>query len=937
MRSPEMIPPASVWKRAAVPLAAAMIVVLLAAPAAPAAPAQPITPPKVEYEKVVLKNGLNVILHEDHSTPIVAVNLWYHVGSKNEKPGRTGFAHLFEHMLFQGSEHSDTPFINAVDPLGATVRNGETYFDRTNYFENVPTHAVERTLWLEADRMGWLLPAMTQERLDTQIEVVQNERRQGVDNQPYGLVDERMFAALYPSHHRYSWDVIGSMEDLAAATMEDVKEFFRTYYAPNNCTLSIAGDIDVEEMKALVDKYFGEIPPGRPIDRMDEWIPELGKEIRLEMEDRVPLPRIYVAWHSPAFFRADDAELELLADILAVGKTSRLYKRLVYDLEIAQDVQALQEGREIAGLFRMQVTARPGHTLDEIEPILFEEVEKLRQAPPTDEEMERARTRTLGNFIRALEQIGGFGGRSDRLARYNTYLGDPGYLDEDFARYRRATPESLRKAARRWLHDGRVVMHVVPFPQYAAGEKPEGFDRAQMPAVGSPKALNLPRLSRAKLSNGLQVVLARTPKVPVLQLNLLVRGGWSADSRETLGHASFVGQMQDEGTATRSALDISEETGKLGANLFTFCGLDNCTVGLSALKARLEPSLALWADVVMNPSFPEEEIERQRQQVLGQIMQEKRQPVGMAVRIIPGLIYGDDHPYGQPFTGSGTEETVKAITREDLVKYHETWFKPNNATLVVVGDTTLDEVKPFLEKTLAEWKRGKVPKIDIPTREHPSRGGVYIIDKPGAAQSVLLAGQLGAPKSDPDEVAFEVLHTVLGGQFTSRVNMNLREDKGYTYGAYTVRLETRGQGLFGAFSQVRTDVTKESLAELAKELREIRGPRPVTEEELRRAQDNLTLSLPGQYESIAGIANKITDVVTYDLPEDYYSTYSDRVRGATADRLTALAKEKILPDRMIWVVVGDRTVVEEGIRDLKLGTIRYLDEDGRPIGGRASR
>ncbi len=929
-----MIPPASVRKAAAVLLAAAVIVLLLAAPAASA---QPITPPMVAYEKVILKNGLNVILHEDHSTPIVAVNLWYHVGSKNEKPGRTGFAHLFEHMLFQGSEHSDTPFINAVDPLGATVRNGETYFDRTNYFENVPTHALERTLWLEADRMGWLLPALTQERLDTQIEVVQNERREGVDNQPYGLVDERMFAALYPGHHPYSWDVIGSLEDLAAATMEDVKEFFRRYYAPNNCTLSIAGDIDVQATRALVERYFGEIPPGQPIDRMDEWIPELGKEIRLEMEDSVPLPRIYVAWHSPAFFRAGDADLELLADILATGKTSRLYKRLVYDMEIAQDVQAFQEGREIGGLFRVRVTARPGHTLDEIEPILFEEIEKLRQSSPTDEEMERARTRTLGDFIRALEQLGGFGGRSDRLARYNTYLGDPGYLEEDFARYRKATPESLRAGARRWLHDGRVVMRVVPFPQYVAGEKPEGFNRAKAPGLGTPKPLKLPRLSRAKLSNGLQVVLARTPKVPVVQFNLLVRGGWSADSKDALGHASFMGQMQDEGTATRSALDISEEAGRLGANLFTFCGLDNCTVGLSALKARMEPSLALWADVVMNPSFPDEEIERQRQQVLGQIMQEKRQPVGMAVRIIPALIYGDDHPYGQPFTGSGTVESVKAITRADLVKYHATWFKPNNATLVVVGDTTLEEVKPFLESALAAWKPGRTPGIDIPSRQHPTRTAVYVVDKPGAAQSVILAGQLAAPKNDPDDVAFDVLHTVLGAQFTSRVNMNLREDKGYTYGAYTVRLETRGQGLFGAFSQVRTDVTKESLAELAKELREIRGPRPVTEQELRKAQDNLTLSLPGQYESIAGIANKIAEIVTYDLPDDHFSTYPDKVRGATIDRLTALAKEKILPDRMVWVVVGDRAMVEEGIRELNLGTIRYLDEDGRTLGERASR
>jgi zinc protease len=911
----------------ALSLTAAALLLLFAAQAPLA---QEITPPRVEFEKHVLKNGLNVILHEDHSTPIVAVNLWYHVGSKNEKPGRTGFAHLFEHMMFQGSEHHNTDFDKAIEPVGATVSNGTTYFDRTNYFENVPPNALDMTLWLEADRMGWLLPAMTEERLANQRDVVKNERRQGVDNVPYGLVDERMFAALYPSHHPYSWDVIGSMDDLSAASLEDVKEFFRVYYAPNNCTLSIAGDIDVRKTKALVERYFGEIPPGDPIDRMDEWVPELSKEIRLEMEDRVPLPRLYLAWHSPAYFKTGDAELELLADILATGKTSRLYKRLVYDLKIAQDVNVEQEGLEIAGRFRAQVTARAGHTLDEIEPIVFEEIERLRREPPTAGELERARTRILGNFVRSLEKLGGFGGRSDRLATYNTYLGEPGYLKGDFARYQQVTASSIQKAAKRWLHEGRVAMRVVPFPQLAADDAPEGLDRARMPDVGDPRPLRLPGLERARLSNGLEIVLARTPKIPVVQFNLLIRGGWSADAQDTLGHASFMARMLAEGTTTRSSLEISDEAATLGANLFAFCGLDSCTVSVNALQARLAPSLALWADIIRNPSFPQEEIERQRQQVLGQIMQEKRQPIGMAFRILPSLVYGNEHPYGQPLTGSGTETSVKAIKRTDLVRYHETWFKSNNAALVVVGDTTLGEITPHLENVLSDWKSGKVPQISVPARPHPSRSQVYIIDKPGAAQSVLLAGQLGAPKNHPDDAAFDVLNTVLGGQFTSRLNMNLREEKGYTYGAGSGKIDARGQGLFLVFSPVRADVTKESLTEMMRELRGIRGARPVTHDELRKAQDNLTLSLPGQYESIAGIASKMTDVVTYGLPDDYYSRYPEKVRSTSVDGLTSLASEQILPDQLVWVVIGDRAKVEEGIRELELGPIEYLDADGQP-------
>lgn len=893
--------------------------------------AQQIAPPKLPFEKYVLANGLNVILHEDHSAPIVAVNLWYHVGSKNEKRGRTGFAHLFEHMMFQGSKHHDTDFFKAIEPLGATDLNGTTNEDRTNYFQSVPSNALERVLWLEADRMGWLLPAMTQERLDNQREVVKNERRQGVDNQPYGLVSERMAAVLYPPHHPYSWSVIGSMEDLAAASKQDVENFFKDYYGPNNCTLVIAGDIDVTKTKALVEKHFGPITPGPPVHRAREWIPELTKEVRLSMEDRVSLPRLYITWHAPPAFTQGEANLDVTAGLLTRGKTSRLYKRLVYDLKVAQDVTAFHDGREIGGLFSVVVTAAPGHTLDELEPLVLEEVEKLKSAPVPQEDVERIKTSLLAGFIRNLERVGGFGGKSDRLGHYNTFLGNPGYIEKDFARYQAVTPQSVQATARRWLHEGRAVMRVIPFPDLKAGKEAAGVDRAAIPAVGEPKPLVLPSLQRAKLSNGLQVVLAENRKIPVVQLDLIVGGGWSADRKDKLGAASFSSAMQDEGTKTRSALQISDETEQLGATIACFSGLDTATVRLNALKARLEPSLALWADIVMNPAFPPEEIERRRQQVLGQILQEKTDPVGMGIRILPALVYGSDHPYGQPLTGTGTEESVKAITREDLVSFHGAWFKPNNATLVIVGDTTLSEIVPRLEKVLGGWRPGETPKISIPQKPQPARTIVYLIDKPGAVQSVLLAGNLLPAKNDPDDVAFNVLNTILGGQFISRINMNLREEKGYSYGAGSFPFDARGQSMFLAFSLVRSDVTKESIAEMLKELRDIRGSRPVTAEELRQAQSNLALSLPGQYETIGGIAGKITEVVTYGLPEDYPSTYPDKVRKTTSEGLTELAKKRVLPDNLVLVVVGDRATVEPKLKELNIGPISYLDADGRPL------
>jgi zinc protease len=834
-------------------------------------------------------------------------------------------------MMFQGSKNHDTDYFKALEAVGATDLNGTTNNDRTNYFQNVPTHALERTLWVEADRMCCLLPAMTQERLDNQREVVKNERRQGVDNQPYGLVEERMDAAMYPPHHPYSWPVIGYMEDLTAASKQDVEDFFKEYYTPNNCTLVIAGDINIPQTKAWVEKYFGPIPPGPPVGRMKEWVPELERELRLSMDDRVNLPRLYIRWHSPARFSAGEANLDLLASILGQGKSSRLYKRLVYDLKLAQDVTVFNPAREIAAKFTITVTAAPGKTLDEIEPIVWEEIEKVKASPPAAEELERARTSLLGGLLRGLERIGGFGGKSDLLANYHTFLGNSDFLEKDFARYYAVTPATIHEAARRWLHSGRAVMRVEPMPSYEAGKQSSGFDRAKMPPLGDAAALSLPALQRAKLPNGLEVILAESHKVPAVQLNMIVRGGWSADPKTKLGISSFTTGLQMEGTATRTALQISDETEQLGAYLDASSSLDSATVSLNALKSRLEPSIALWADVIVNPAFPDAEIERMRQQTLGRIFFEKGVPQALAMRVMPALLYGDAHPYSQPLTGTGTTDSVKSFTRDDLVNYHRTWFKPNNSVLVITGNTTLKEIMPLLEKSFAAWKPGEVPRITIPEREQPKQTAIYMIDKPGAAQSVIIGGHLISPRSDPDTTPFEVLNALLGGMFTSRINMNLREEKGYTYGAGTFPFTARGQGILGVFAQVRTDVTKESLVELMKELREIRDTRPATSAEVSFAQSNLTMSLPGQYETAGGIAQKLGDIAVYGLPDDFYSKYPATIKATTPEQLTALAKKRLLPENMVLLIVGDRAVIEPKIKELNLGAINYIDVDGRPV------
>jgi zinc protease len=665
---------------------------------------------------------------------------------------------------------------------------------------------------------------------------------------------------------------------------------------------------------------------------MKEWIPELDREVRLEMADRISLPRLYVVWPAPARFTEGEARLDVVAGALANGKTSRLYKRLVYDLKIAQDVSAFHGGSEIAGTFSVIVTAAQGHTLDEIEPIVREEIEKIKAEGPTADEVERERTGILAGFVRGLERIGGFGGKSDLLANYNTFLGDPNFIEKDVARYQNVTPATAQAAAKRWLGDGRVVLRVEPFGSLAAGKEAAGFDRAAMPGPGTVAAATPPRTQRAKLSNGLEVVLAEVHKVPVVNFNLVVRGGRSVDRKEKPGVAGFAANMQAEGTKTRTSLQISDEAQKLGANLSAGASLDSYVVSLNALKARLEPSLALWADVVLNPSFPVEELERNRQQALGRIAQEKQSPNAIAFRILPGLLYGADHPYGQP--ASGTEASIRAITRDDLAAFHQTWFKPNNATLIVVGDTTLAEITPMLERAFAGWKPGDVPNVTLAERPQPAKTTIYLVDKPGAAQSVLAAGHLLPPRNDPDAVAFEVLNTALGGQFTSRINMNLREEKGYTYGASTFPFEARGQSAFISFSSVRTDVTKEALAETLKELRDVRGTRPLTADELRAAQSNLMLSLPGTYETIGGVAGKLSDIVVYDLPDDYYTVYPSRVGATTSAGLTALATKRILPDNLVILVVGDRATIEPKLRELNLGPIQVIDPDGKAMAAR---
>ncbi|MET0320764.1 MAG: pitrilysin family protein [Duganella sp.] len=908
---------------------AASLAVLWAAPvqAAPVKPAAraDIAIPDIAYTKFVLKNGLTLLVHEDHKTPVVAINTWYHVGSKNEKPGKTGFAHLFEHLMFSGSDNFNQTYLTALQRIGATDLNGTTNPDRTNYFQNVPTSMLDYALFAESDRMGHLLGVLDQKKLDLQRGVVQNEKRQG-ENQPYGVTRQLLTENTWPAGHPYSWTTIGSMADLDAASMADVTDWFKTNYGPNNTTLVLSGDITPEVALEKVEKYYGDIPPGPPLAKHGEWIAKRTGTQRGTVQDRVPQARLYRVWNVPGAKSPTEPLLDLGAAVLGEGKTSRLYQRLVYREQLATDVTASNNTSEIAGQFFMVLTAAVGADAARMERQADEELQALLRNGPTAAELDIAKTKLLAQYTRIVERVGGFGGKSDLLARCQTFTGNPDCYKDYLKAVKAATPATVKQALNAWLADGDYVLDVQPFPANMAVTGK--LDRSTPPAPGQAASLQLPAMQKATLSNGLKVVLAERHAAPVVNLSLMVDAGYASDTHALPGVAKLTLSMLDEGTRRRSALKISEEIEALGAEMSNNSNLDGSFVQLNTLKATLPQALDVYADVVLHPAFEQKEIDRLRKDQLAAIAREKANPSSMAQRVIPGLIYGKDHAYGLPLSGTGTEESVLRIQRADLVQYHQTWFKPNNATLLVVGDTTLADIVPQLEKAFGSWQAGAVPKKQIAQVAQPATTSVYLMDKPGAKQSVIYGVQLAPPRNAPDMVQLNVVNNIFGGNFGSRINMNLREDKHWSYGVRSSVLPAAGQGLYMSTSPVQADKTREALQELATEYADIAGARPITQAELAVAQDNATLSLPGSFETVSQLGGAYSTILQYQLPEDYYNTVTAKITAMTPADANALAARIIAPGKLVWVVVGDLNKIEAGVRQLNLGEVRKIDGDG---------
>ena len=880
----------------------------------------------IAHKKFVLPNGLTLIVHEDHSVPVVGVNMWYHVGSRNEKRGKTGFAHLFEHFFFNGSENYPHGFREAMDDLGANNRNGTTNTDRTNFFEDVPVSALERTLFLESDRMGFLANYISKEMLERERGVVQNEKRQG-ENQPYGRVRNEVGAKMYPYSHPYSWSTIGSMDDLNAASLDDIKEWYRTYYGPNNAVIALAGDVTPERALELVNKYFGAIPPGPPLPRTQTWIPALDRNIRDEMDDQVPQVRISRSYHAPAWKDPEIRRLDLFANVLAGSKSARLDRRLVYEKGMATAVSASVNDGELGGMFTISALVKPG-----VDPLAVEReidlvLADLLDKGPTAAELARIKTGNLAGFSRSTERLGGFGGRSDVLAESMTYGGTPDAYLGQLEQMAGATPAEVKAVADKWLRANHYTMTVKPFAKLAAA-KPV-IDRKQLPALGAAPDVKFPTIVRAQLKNGLKVMLIERHSAPIVNVALALDAGAASDAPGKAGEASLALDLLDKGSKTRNAFEMSDALESLGARLNTGTTADLSLVRLQSTSANLAPSLAIMADAALHPAFAADQFTLQKQRRLAQIGQERAQPNGLALRLMPALLYGPAHAYGR--SAIGTEKTIGDVRRDDLAAWHTAWFKPSSATIIVTGDTTLDKVMPALEASFGAWRAGSAPAKDDAAAAKTAGAKIYLIDKPDAPQSTIVAAHISQPQGQPEDLAMEPVMQNFGGMATSRMNRNLRLDKHWSYGTSGQLTNPRGQRALMVMAPVQTDKTRESMLEVAKEIRGVAGERPLAGEEYASIMRNMTSRLAGRFETLAALEAAAITSINLKLPDNYWSDYAGNIRSLSEPQLAAAARKFVRPEQLTWLVIGDLRKIEKGVRDLNWGEVVVLDAEGNPV------
>jgi predicted Zn-dependent peptidase len=877
---------------------------------------------RIRFDKFTLSNGLDVILHEDHSIPIAAVNIWYRVGSQHEDPQRTGFAHLFEHIMFRGSKHHNRGYFLPLQELGANV-NGSTSVDRTNYFENVPAEYLELALWLEADRMGFLLDALDESGFAVEREVVKNERRQSYENRPYGLANQELRKALFPPDHPYHWQTIGSQEHLDAASTEEVKDFFRRFYAPNNASLAIAGDIDVDEARRLVQLYFGDLPPGPPVPRLQRWIPRVDREVQLTIEDRVQLHRLYFAWAGPPRFDADEAPLDVLVSILGEGRSSRLYRALVYEQERARTVAATYSAMDVAGEINLEATVAPGSAVSDVERALLAEVARLQDELPRDDELERVLNRLEAQYVHQLEGVGGFRGRANLLNYFNVFAGDPDRLNTDFERYRAVSPSDVQRIARVWLGGDRVRLLVAPM-RHAVSE-PSSVDRTHQPGPGQPRDFHPPIPTRLQLSNGIDLLVVEKRAVPMIATAVYFPGGALVDPPELPGLASFGTRLFVEGTTSRSSAQIADASDFIAARLNVNAHREYTVGSVSVLTPHWPAALDLLTDVLANPTFVEREVERVRRERVTDLRRLRDDANAIAERISTEVLYGRDTPYGHP--AAGRIDSITSIERAALLGYHDGSIEHTRPTVLIVGDVDAESAARRMEANLAVWSPAAPAPLTL-VDPQPQDTTVFLVDRPGAAQSVIAVRQLTVSRSHPDYLPLQVMNMAFGGQFTSRLNTNLRVEKGFTYG-YRSRFDWRlGRSSFAVGGAVQTAVTGDALVETFRELRALRE-RPIDLDEFDRARQALIRGYPPTFETVDQLTGRLIDLVHFGLPDDYFMGQVDRLRAVSLADVQRVVEEHVHPGALSVVLVGDRAAIETSVLQLGLPIV-HLDYEGLP-------
>jgi zinc protease len=928
-------PAGSVWAFApdagSAPVAVASASVLpQAAPLQGAPVADLVARVNIPWTRFQLDNGLTVIVHEDRKAPVVAVSIWYNVGSKDEPAGSTGFAHLFEHLMFGGSENSPTSHIQAMSAAGATGLNGTTWFDRTNYFQTVPTPALEQTLFLESDRMGYLLGQVGQEVLDLQRGVVQNEKRQR-DNQPYGLASYAQQEALFPVGHPYRHSTIGSMADLDAASLETVRNWFRDNYGPNNAVLVLSGDIDEATARTLTERYFGAIPRGPVNVPAAADIPTLAAPVEQVLRDRVAQTRISRAWVVPGMLDPDAVPLSVGASILGGLASSRLDNALVRGDQTATSASAGAQGFHRVGFFSYSANVKPGADADAVAARMDAVFADLLANGPTQDEIDRVVTQYAARTIQGLEQVNG---KASALAEGQLYAGDPDFYKTELQAYAAVTPAQVRDAMQRWLNRPVYRQIVEPGEREAyveAAAVPSGaapvaateiqrVPRDPMPTIGDVSNIDFPDVHRATLSNGIEVVYAQSTTVPVTRVAMEFDAGYAADEPATLGVHSMMLTLMNEGTTTRDSNALAEARERLGAAVGVGASMDRTVASLTAVTTNLDPSLVLLSDVVRNPAFAPAEVERLRAQRLAGLANERTQPAALAARALPPLIYGEGSPYGRPFAGTGTEESIRALTRDDLIAEHATWVRPDNARVFVVSDLPLSEITPRLERAFGDWRAPAAPRGTkaFPAEIPATTSRIVLINRPQSPQSIIYGGAVLPLSGTDDLLTLNAANSVLGTDFLSRINADLRETKGWSYGVRGTVNSLQHRVPYIVNAPVQANRTGESIAALIAQYERFLTEDGVTQEELERTINGDTRGLAGSYETSAQILGALRSNALYGRPDDYQETLASRTRALTAADMDAAARAVIDPSRFVWVVVGDAAVVQPQLEALGL-------------------